>query len=189
MRRAVFLDRDGTLIEDVGYLSDPARVVVVPGAVEALSEMRRKGWLVVVVTNQSGVARGMFTVADFERVNARAAELLGGFDAVYACFHLPEGKVAEWSRACACRKPLPGLVHEAARERGIDLVRSVGAGDSLRDVRAFRAAGVRAVLVRTGGVGATEQELASAGLRDVEVLDGLLPLAESLPLLATEAPR
>ena len=155
-RRAVFLDRDGTLIEDVGYLGDPAGVRVLPAVREALVEMRAKGWLLIVVTNQSGVARGLYSPDDFHRVMDRVTTLLGPFDGVYACFHIapPAGVVPEYSVVCECRKPKPGMLLRAAEEHDVDLAASVGVGDSSVDVGAFLAAGVRPFLLPTQGASA-----------------------------------
>jgi histidinol-phosphate phosphatase family protein len=188
MRPAVFLDRDGTLIEDAGYLGDPAGVRPLEGAAEALAAMRAKGWPVVVVTNQSGVARGLYTPDDFIRVMARVSELLGPFDAVYACFHLPppDGRVAPWDVACECRKPKPGMLRRAAAEHGFDLSRSVGAGDSALDVGAFRAAGVGPFLVPTQGAAAegrmtAEERAAVVRIPDLRALAQLLPDLREVP--------
>lgn len=180
MRRAVFLDRDGTLIEDFGYLSDPEGVREVRGAREGLDALREAGWAIVVVTNQSGVARGLFREQDFRAVMDATSRLLGPFDGVYACFHLPEGRVAPWNVECDCRKPAPGMILRAAEELGIDLAASVGVGDSIRDLEAYRAAGVRPILVRTGNGRETAPLLAWQGFGDVEVVDDLREVAATL---------
>lgn len=189
MRPAVFLDRDGTLIEGEGYLGDPGGVHPVPGAREALHLLGERGWLRIVVTNQSGVARGYFTPDDYAAVTRRIDETIGPLDAHYACFHLPEGKVAPWSVACTCRKPAPGMIERAAREHGVDLSRSVLAGDDLRDLQAARAAGVEPVLVRTGKGARNEARLAEAGFAGVRVVDTLLDLARDLPAVSRERAR
>lgn len=176
----MFLDRDGTLIEDTGYLGDPAGVRPVPGAREALERLRAAGFALVVVTNQSGVARGRFTEEDFRAVMRETERRLGAFDGTYACFHLAEGTVPPWDRPCDCRKPAPGMLLRAARDLGIDLAASAGAGDGVRDVAAFRAAGVRPFLVRTGNGAADESRLAAAGLGGVEVEDDLRGVAARL---------
>lgn len=182
MKPAVFLDRDGTLIEDKGYLGDPAGVRPLDGAAEALAAIRAKGWPVVVVTNQSGVARGLYTPDDFRRVMDRVSELLGPFDAVYACFHIapPEGRVSPWAVACDCRKPKPGMLRRAAAEHGLDLFNSVGAGDSALDVGAFRAAGVRPFLVPSQGE-AAEAKMSAEERASVIRIPDLRVLAELLP--------
>ncbi len=138
MRKAVFLDRDNTLIEDVPYLSDPSGVRILTGAAEALCEFRNAGFMLVLVTNQSGIGRGMYSDEDMHAVNDRMRELFAdegvSFDGVYYCPHAPE-------QPCACRKPLPGMLFEAASELGIDLSASVMIGDKLSDVEAGAAAG------------------------------------------------
>lgn len=149
-RRAAFLDRDGTLIEDPGYLGDAARVALLPGAAEAVARLRRAGFAVVVVSNQSGVARGLFDEAAVHAVNRRMAELLlaadpeARIDAFYFCPHLPPELPG--GAACDCRKPLPGLILRAARELDLDLGASVGIGDRARDAEAALAAGCAAAL-------------------------------------------
>ncbi|MFI7578778.1 HAD-IIIA family hydrolase, partial [Micromonospora sp. NPDC049497] len=139
---AVLLDRDGTLVEDVPYNGDPEKVRPVPGARVALDRLRAAGLRLAVVTNQSGLARGFFTEAQMAAVHARVEELLGPFDAWLVCPH-------EDSDGCGCRKPLPGLVHAAARELGTTAQRCVMVGDIGRDVTAALAAGAQAVLVPT----------------------------------------
>jgi len=144
MKRAVFFDRDGTLIEDVGYLTAPDQVRVRPGAAQAVRRLNEAGFLVVVVSNQSGVARGLMSAEDVERANDRLRELLGEqgarIDASYYCPHLPTGTVPAYAKGCECRKPKPGLLYQAARDLGIDLTDSFLVGDAARDVEAGRAA-------------------------------------------------
>ena len=145
-RQAVFFDRDGTLIDDEHYIGDPAKVVLRPGAADAVRRVNEAGWLAVVVTNQSGIARGMLTEDDFRRVEARVRELLGAtgarLDASYFCPHLPEV-----TGPCACRKPGTALYERAATEHAIDLARSAYVGDKLRDVEPARRLGGLGVLV------------------------------------------
>jgi histidinol-phosphate phosphatase family protein len=138
--RAVLLDRDGTLVVDVPYNRDPARVVAVPGAREAVERLRAAGVALAVVSNQSGVARGMLTHADVAAVNRRIEELLGPLGPWFFCPHGPDD-------ACACRKPAPGMVLAAAAALGVRPEDCVLIGDTGADVDAARAAGARAVLV------------------------------------------
>ncbi|MBI2192463.1 MAG: HAD family hydrolase [Planctomycetes bacterium] len=151
--KAVFLDRDGTVIRDVGYLSAPEDVHLLPYAARGILRMRELGYRVVLVTNQSGIARGYFTEDDFKRVEARMEEELAargaGLDAVYYCPHLPGGAVAAYAIECECRKPKPGLILRAARELGIDLGASVMVGDTEADIQAGRRAGCRTILLST----------------------------------------
>ncbi len=139
---AVLFDRDGTLIHDVPYNGDPALVRPVPGARAAVARLRARGVPVGVVTNQSGIGRGLVTAADVARVNARVEELLGPFDSWQFCPHTP-------GDGCGCRKPAPGLVLAAAAELGVPAERCVVIGDIGTDLGAARAAGARAVLVPT----------------------------------------
>jgi D-glycero-D-manno-heptose 1,7-bisphosphate phosphatase len=144
--RAAFLDRDGTLMEDSGFIGDPARVSVLPGVAEGLRLLADAGYARIVVTNQSGVARGFFGEPDVERVNAELARRLAGegvtIDAFYYCAHLV---------GCTCRKPLPGLVRRAVDELGIDLGESVLFGDRGSDIALARNVGVPGILVNPPG--------------------------------------
>lgn len=161
-RPAVFLDRDGTLIVERDYLADPAGVELIPGTAGALRTLRRAGYALVLVTNQSGLARGFFGVAEFEAVQARLDGLLAAegvvLDGAYHCPHHPD-----YGPACDCRKPALGLFRRAARELDLDLAASVYVGDRLSDVLPAAALGGRAVLVRTG-YGAGEADLAPDGV-------------------------
>ncbi len=151
---AVFLDRDGTLIAERNYLCRPEDVVLLPGAAEAVGRLNRAGFRVVVVTNQSGVARGFFGLEQVDRVHRHIDRLLARhgavIDAYYVCPHHPAAGEPPWRRDCACRKPKPGLLLQAAAAMHLDLSRSFMIGDKLADVEAGRAAGCRPILVRTG---------------------------------------
>jgi D-glycero-D-manno-heptose 1,7-bisphosphate phosphatase len=142
---AVFLDRDGTLIEDTGYIQDPDAVQLFPGLAEDLAALQALGFKTVIVTNQSGIGRGYFTEADYHAVHARLIELLGPelIDAVYFCGDHPD-------TAGERRKPGPGMLLEAAEDLQLDLARSWMVGDRAGDVEAGRRAGCRTILVRTG---------------------------------------
>lgn len=137
-RKAIFLDRDGTLIEDRGYLADPEGVVLLSGAGDALRLLQDAGYLLIVVTNQSGIGRGYFTLEAMHTVNARMNELLAEhgvtIDDIRYCPHGPDD-------GCACRKPLPGMLCDAAEAHGIDLAQSAMIGDQPRDAAAGVAAG------------------------------------------------
>jgi histidinol-phosphate phosphatase family protein len=139
---AVLFDRDGTLIVDVPYNGDPARVAAMPRARESLDRLRRRGFAVGVVTNQSGVGRGSITSEQMHAVNERVESLLGPFAAWAVCPHAPED-------GCPCRKPAPSLVNEAARRLGVPTSRCVVIGDIGSDIGAATAAGARAILVPT----------------------------------------
>ncbi len=153
-RPAVFLDRDGTLIEEVAFLSRPEQVRLLPGAGRAVADLNRAGYAVALVTNQSGVARGLFTVEDLGRIHDRLTQLLAEegarLDGLYFCPHHPEGAIPEFARSCGCRKPGPGLFHQAAQELRLDPARSIWVGDRWRDLAAAAPFGGRSVLVLTG---------------------------------------
>jgi D-glycero-D-manno-heptose 1,7-bisphosphate phosphatase len=148
-RRAVFLDRDGTIIEDVAYLRDPAQVRLLPGAAEAIARLNRRGFLVIVATNQSGIARGLLSRNDYQMTERRVDELLSPagarLDAHYFCPHLPE-----LTGPCDCRKPGVLLYRQAAEQFGISLSESWWVGDRLRDVLPAEAFGGHGILVLTG---------------------------------------
>lgn len=153
--RAVFLDRDGVIVVDDGYVHRVEDFRFVPGSALALQRLQAAGWRLVVVTNQSGLARGLYSPDDYERFTAHLHEQLHAvgvrLDAVLHCPHLPDAAVDAYRLACDCRKPAPGMLLRAARELAIDLARSVIVGDRLSDVQAGRAAGIgQCVLVRSG---------------------------------------
>jgi D-glycero-D-manno-heptose 1,7-bisphosphate phosphatase len=150
LRPAVFLDKDGTLIEDLPYNVDPRRIRLAPGAAEGVRLLHDAGYALVVVTNQSGVARGWFTLDELDRVADHLRAVLAGLGApltgFYACPHGPEGD-DDGPPSCDCRKPLPGLIRRAANELNLDLGGSWLVGDTWMDVLAGREAGCRTVLV------------------------------------------
>ena len=158
LQPAAFIDRDGVLNVDHGYVFRVQDFAWLPGAIDALALLQRAGYALVVVTNQSGVARGLYTMADVERLHAHlladlrahGVELTG----LYACPHHPEGTVPEYRLDCACRKPMPGMIEQAAREHGLDLAASCLFGDKASDIEAGRRAGVgRCWLIGTAGAG------------------------------------
>jgi len=150
LRPAVFLDRDGVLIEDTGYISHPDQVRHIPGSVEAIVRLNREGIPVVLITNQSGVGRGFYSWQDFEAVQAtieaRLAAEGGWLDGVWACGHHPEGDGGTVAVDHPWRKPNPGMIHDAAAELGLDIARSWLAGDRMSDMEAGLSAGVRQVI-------------------------------------------
>jgi histidinol-phosphate phosphatase family protein len=157
----VLLDRDGTLVEDVAYNGDPELVRPVPGARAALDRLRALGVRTAMVTNQSGIARGLITAAQADAVNARVEELLGPFDAVQVCPHGP-------GDGCGCRKPAPGMVKQACADLGVDPARAVLIGDIGADVEAAAAAGAVGILVPTAQ---TRAEEIAAALLTEQTLD------------------
>lgn len=152
--RAIFLDRDGTLVHPRHYPRRPEELQIYGGITERLHLLQQAGWLLILITNQSGVARGYFTLADLELMHAHlAAELARAgvrLDAVYYCPHHPDGVVPELAVPCGCRKPAPGMLLQAAAELNIDLQRSWFLGDILDDVEAGNRAGCRTILVDLG---------------------------------------
>jgi len=163
MRRAVFLDRDGTLVREKHYLAQPEALELLPGSGEALRLLRQTGLALVLVSNQSGVARGYFDEAQVAAVHARLAELLAAedvvLDGVYYCPHHPEAKLAAYRLHCDCRKPAAGMLRRAARELALELDGSWVVGDKPEDLALGRGQGLRPVLVRTGYGAATERGL------------------------------
>lgn len=150
-RRAVFLDRDGTLIVDRPYLSDPARIELLPGVIDGLARLRDAGYLLVVATNQSGIARGYYDGAALAAMHRRLGEILAQsgiqIAAYYYCPHHVDGRVPSLARSCPCRKPGPGMLWRAAADWAIDLDRSWMIGDRVTDAQAAEAAGCASVLV------------------------------------------
>jgi D-glycero-D-manno-heptose 1,7-bisphosphate phosphatase len=167
-RRAVFFDRDDTLIRNAGVapggdLGDPDLVELLPGAHEACRLLKDDGWLLAIVTNQGGVARGRYTEADVERVHDRLNELLDGMiDDARSCPFHPKGTVPAYTREHEWRKPQPGMILDLARAHDIDLEASWVIGDKARDCEAGRAAGCRTILVGDG-----ESDVADLVVRDV----------------------
>lgn len=146
-RPAIFVDRDDTIMVDVGYCKDPHMVKLLPHAAEGLRVLSQNGFVIVIVTNQSGLGRGYFTERDLESVNARLRQELramgADFDALYYCPHRPD-------EGCACRKPGPGLILKAASELELDLASSYTMGDRELDISAGKSAGTKTVLVING---------------------------------------
>ncbi|MSR36585.1 MAG: HAD family hydrolase [Gemmatimonadetes bacterium] len=165
-RPAVFLDRDGTVIADADYLADPERLELIPGADDAIRRLREAGLAVVLVTNQSGIARGLYSEADYHAVAARLESVLRAADAApegtYFCPHHPD-----FDGPCDCRKPGTGLYLRAAREHDLDPAASWYVGDKLTDVLPARALGGRGILVRTG-YGASHEDALPAGFQVVD---------------------
>lgn len=177
---AVFLDRDGTLIEEVGYLDRVERVALFPYTVEALRLLKRAGYRLFVITNQAGIARGYFDETLVENVHAhlneRFAAAGAAIDQFYYCPHHPEATLPAYRLACECRKPRPGMVQRAAREHDLDLAASFVIGDRWLDVATANAAGARGVLVRTG-YGVHESRHPEADIRPAFVADHVLAAA------------
>ena len=176
-RRAVFLDRDGTLNKEIGYVGDPNDLLPVEEAGPALRRLAEAGYALVVISNQSAIGRGIFTEEQVAAVNARLAAFLRGdgvvLDAFFVCPHAP-------ADGCDCRKPAPGLLLQARDRLDLDLAASWMVGDSVNDVVAARAAGVRPILLLTGW-GMRDREAARAGgLADEDIVANLEKAAERI---------
>ena len=182
----LLVDRDGTIIVDKEYLSDPEKVELIDGASAAIRKAREKGYKIAVVSNQSGVARGYHTYEDVEKVNAKLTTLLEAegvrVDGFYFCpHHGKRGRVPEYTLDCRCRKPSPGMAEQAALECGLDLRKSVVVGDSLTDIGLGRVIGARSILVRTGyGAGLVESHGERLKRHGVEIADDLRAAVEML---------
>ncbi len=175
LRPAVFLDRDGTVIREKEYLADPEGVVLLEGAARAMARLRDGGFALVLVTNQSGIARGLYTLEDYRRVAARLDEVLEARgvlpDKTYFCPHHPD-----FSGPCDCRKPQTGMYLRAAGELGLDLPASFYVGDRLKDVLPAIALGGQGILVRTG-YGVQEEGRAP---EEAWVVEGLTEAADRI---------
>ena len=154
MNKAIFIDKDGTLIEDVPYNVDPALIELTAGAREALALLKKHGYLLIVVSNQSGIARGYFREDALEGVKIKLHELLAPdgvrLDGIFFCPHHPDGIVPNYAVACDCRKPKPGMILCAADSLNIDLSRSWMIGDILHDIEAGNRAGCKTILIDNG---------------------------------------
>ena len=180
MRPAVFLDRDGTIIEESGYLDRLERLVFFPFSVDAVRVLNRSGFAVVVVTNQAGIARGIVRESFVAEAHRHITERLeaGGahIDAFYFCPHYPTGVVEEYRQACDCRKPQAGLLRRAAVDLDLDLSRSFVVGDRWHDLAAGQAVGARGVLVRTG-LGSKDEAAPDAAVTPAAIVDTVMDAA------------
>lgn len=184
--KAAFLDRDGTMIEDVGYLDRLERLSLFPYTIDAVRLLNASGFKVVVVTSQNGVANGILTEEFLAEAHAHMSKLFaaagGRVEGYYYCPHSPNAPVERYRTECECRKPKPGMILAAARDHGLDLSRSIVIGDRWRDVEMGLAAGTKAVLVETG-YGRTEATRRPAHVPPIPVT-GTLIEAVSLVLQA-----
>ncbi|KKK95800.1 hypothetical protein LCGC14_2669170 [marine sediment metagenome] len=152
MNKAVFLDRDKTIIEDdEGYISNPAKVKLLPNVGSAIKKLNDNGFMVIIISNQSGIGRGMFNKQDLQSIHQKMTDLLqkenAFIDDIFYCPHHPEAKVDEFRKNCTCRKPLPGMIIKAAMNHKIDLNQSYCVGDEERDIEAGKNAGCRTIRI------------------------------------------
>lgn len=154
MNRAIFLDKDGTLIEDIPYNVNPDLIRLTSGAVEGLKKLKTKGYLLIVISNQSGIAHGYFQKDAIEQVKGKLTEILGvseiSLDGFFYCPHHPQGVVTSYTMSCNCRKPKPGMLLHAAKDYNINLSQSWMVGDILNDVEAGNNAGCKTILINNG---------------------------------------
>ena len=180
MKRAVFLDRDGTLIEEANYLDRLERLVFFPYTVDAVRTLNRAGFAVVVVTNQAGIARGLvresFVAEAHQAISEKLAAGGARVDAYYYCPHYRTGVVERYVGPCECRKPQPGMLHRAAAELGLDLARSFVVGDRAHDIGAAQAVGAPGILVRTG-LGLGEAAALPGDVTPAAIVDTLVDAA------------
>jgi D-glycero-D-manno-heptose 1,7-bisphosphate phosphatase len=174
---AVFLDRDGTINEEVNYLGDPNLLKLTPGAAKAIYQLNSHDIPVIVVTNQAGIARGYFNEAQMHLVH-QALDLMlaqdnAKIDAYYFCPHHPTAGIGEYKTNCSCRKPEPGMLHQAAQDFHLDLSKSYLVGDKLTDIQAGNQAGCQTVLVETG-YGQEESKIKQDEIRPDRISPNLL---------------
>jgi len=176
-KSGVFLDRDGTLLEEAGYLDRLERLVFFPYAIDAVRLLNRAGFPVVVVTNQAGIARGIFkesfVAAAHRHISDRLAAAGARVDAFYYCPHHPEAVVEEFRQVCDCRKPQPGMLTRAAADLDLALDRSFVVGDRWHDLEAGQRVGARTLLVRTG-YGRTEEAAPMAHVQPSAIVDNVI---------------
>lgn len=182
LKRAVFLDRDGTINEDPGYLSKIEQFIFLPQALAALKLLQEAGFALVVITNQSGIARGYFTLEDLDKVHGYMEECLAQegikLNGIYYCPHHPEKGLPQYLKQCACRKPGTALLEQAAQELGLDLAQSYMVGDKMSDIGAGSQAGCKTVLVLTGEGEKTLSKQATWKYQPSQVADNLYLAAQ-----------
>jgi D-glycero-D-manno-heptose 1,7-bisphosphate phosphatase len=181
-RRALFVDRDGTLTREIEAVRTPEELELLPGAARALADVRAAGYLAVLVTNQSAIARGWMSEEDLQAVHAHLQQVLARagtrLDAIYYCPHHPTLGLDAYRRACECRKPRPGMLRAAAIDLDLDLAASFVVGDAERDLAAGAALGVPGILVRTGKGRGEEQRLRASGALAFPCVDDLRAAVE-----------
>jgi D-glycero-D-manno-heptose 1,7-bisphosphate phosphatase len=181
---AVFIDRDGTMLDELGYVTPTSEIRIYPFTAEAITHLSRAGFPVVVITNQGGIALGMYDHAFVDATHAHLAATLGNAGAAvtgwYYCPHHPEGKVPEFTRVCECRKPATGMLESAARDLDVNLAESWVVGDQWRDIELAHRVGARSILVRTGYGSGLEADWPAGIARPTIVCDDLLAAANHI---------
>ncbi|MCK4665471.1 D-glycero-beta-D-manno-heptose 1,7-bisphosphate 7-phosphatase [Candidatus Dependentiae bacterium] len=162
-RPAIFLDRDGTINEERGYINHPTRLILQPGAIEAVKLINDMGFLAIIITNQAGIARGYYTLDTLNKIhNKLIGEMKDGgakIDALYFCPHHPDGVIEKYAIRCECRKPKPGMINKALEEFQIDMDNSFMIGDRYKDVLFGNKLNLKTILVLTGyGIGEWEND-------------------------------
>jgi len=178
-RPAVFIDRDGTVNEQMGYVNHPSRFIILPRTAEAIRILNSEGYLAIIVSNQSGVARGYFPIELLYNMHSSMKESLlkegATVDGIFFCPHYPGGSVPEYSIDCDCRKPRTGLIKQACGQFEIDMSRSYMIGDHYSDMELAERADLRAILVKTGyGRGVAEYNLPGMAFRPCYIAEDLL---------------
>jgi D-glycero-D-manno-heptose 1,7-bisphosphate phosphatase len=185
MSKAIFLDRDGTLNEEMGYINHPSRFRLFPFSAESIKIFNQLGYLVIVVTNQSGIARGYFSESLLKQIHSKLISDMkiaqARIDAIYYCPHLPGNGESPYLIDCDCRKPKPGMLKKAAEEFNIDLKNSVGIGDRYKDVLFAKENGMLSAMVMTGyGHGEYEYQRSEWSLFPDLVGETLLDIAQQI---------
>jgi D-glycero-D-manno-heptose 1,7-bisphosphate phosphatase len=187
----LFFDRDGTLNTEVDFLSRPEEIQLIPNAARAIREANELGVKVFIITNQSGIARGLFTETDLDAIHERLMTMLAHegaiVDAIYYCPHHPGYGTTPYRRDCRCRKPKPGMLHQAKKEYGIKLTHSFVIGDRCIDMQAGKSAGCRTALVLTGYGAVEQQECTDDGTVDIVAADAYDAWKQIRNLLARDA--
>lgn len=177
LRPAVFLDRDGCVIHEDGWVTSPEQIRLIDGAAETIRALRDRGFLTVLITNQSAVARGLIDEKRLAEIHARLEDALlakgARLDAIYYCPHHPEGEVQAYAISCRCRKPGTGMIEQATQDLGIDLPKSFVIGDDFRDVALAPPFDMGAVLVRTGKGASREDEARRELGNRLQVIDSI----------------
>lgn len=181
-RPSIFFDRDGTIIEEVNYLSRPEQIRLIEGVCESLIQLRNMGFLLILITNQSGIARGYYDITQLNKIHDHLQVMLSAngvkMDGIYYCPHHVDGVLEQFCVSCDCRKPAPGMLFKAAEDLNISLSESWTVGDKMSDIQAGNNAGTRTVLVGTG-YGKSERKRSSMYEFYIESISELPNLLQS----------